>query len=115
MWADWCKPCHGSAPKLQEFALKHSERVKLLGVSPHNINNAVEKFTTQYKHNWPQALTTPLFMKTFLAEEYPRYILIDPQGKIVSLKTYPHLVEEIIKNSLLGTRPHNPISKIKGR
>ncbi|AEV33533.1 thiol-disulfide isomerase-like thioredoxin [Owenweeksia hongkongensis DSM 17368] len=97
MWADWCKPCHASAPKLKEFAEKHRDKVKMLGVSPHNLNDAVANYTTKYGHDWTQALTTKEFMKTFLADEYPRYILIDPKGKIVSLRTYPHQIEELIE------------------
>ncbi|WP_417590268.1 TlpA family protein disulfide reductase [Owenweeksia hongkongensis] len=97
MWADWCKPCHASAPKLKEFAEKHRDKVKVLGVSPHNLNDAVANYTTKYGHDWTQALTTKEFMKTFLAEEYPRYILVDPTGKIISLKTYPHQIEALIE------------------
>ncbi len=98
MWADWCKACHGSAPKLREFADQHSASIKLLGVSPHNLNNAIEKYTTKYEHHWQQALTTPTFMKAFLAEEYPRYILIDPNGQIISLKTHPSSIPQLIKH-----------------
>lgn len=96
MWADWCKPCRESAPRLKEFAEKHMDKITMLGVSPHNINDAVAKYTAEYNHNWTQALTTKEFMKTFLAEEYPRYILVDPTGKIISLRTYPHKIEELI-------------------
>lgn len=97
MWANWCKPCHNSAPKLKEFADKHSEKIKVLGVSPHNVNNAIEKFTAQYNHDWLQALNSKEFMQVFLAEEYPRYILIDPKGIIISLRTFPHEVEDKLK------------------
>src|SRR5690606_7898587 len=38
MWADWCKPCRESAPRLKEFAKKHKDKITMLGVSPHNIN-----------------------------------------------------------------------------
>lgn len=96
MWADWCKPCRNSAPQLKMFAEKHKDKITMLGVSPHNVNDAVAKYTAQYDHDWTQALTTKEFMKTFLAEEYPRYILIDPTGKIISLRTYPHKIEELI-------------------
>ena len=96
MWADWCKPCRASAPELKEFAEKHKDHLKILGVSAHNVNDAVAKYTAEYGHDWPQALTTKEFMKTFLAEEYPRYILVDPNGKIISLRTYPHEIEELI-------------------
>lgn len=96
MWADWCKPCRNSAPQLKVFAEKHKDKITMLGISPHNVNDAVAKFTAQYDHDWTQALTTKEFMKTFLAEEYPRYILVDPTGKIISLRTYPHKIEELI-------------------
>lgn len=99
LWADWCKPCRATAPQLKEFAEKYTDHLKLLGVSPHNRNDAVAKYTTQYEHNWTQALTTPEFIRTFMIDEYPRYILISPEGKIVSMSIYPRDAEPILSKS----------------
>ncbi len=88
-WGTWCGPCVGEIPHLKEaYARYRSRGFEILGMDQDESVEEVKKFLAEKKITWTQATTESikdLIEKRFRIVAYPTTILLDPQGKIVSL------------------------------
>ncbi|MEW6127355.1 MAG: TlpA disulfide reductase family protein [Acidobacteriota bacterium] len=88
-WGTWCGPCVGEIPNFKEAYAKYKARgFEILGMDEDESVEKVKKFLTEKEITWTNA-TTPsikdLTAKRFRITAFPTTILLDPQGKIVSL------------------------------
>jgi thiol-disulfide isomerase/thioredoxin len=94
-WGSWCGPCISSFPDLEDtYAKYHARGFEILGMDKENWDGdlsgpAIEKaraVITGKGLAWPQ--TRPDSVKGIITRfhivPYPTYILLDPQGKVVS-------------------------------
>lgn len=108
-WGTWCGPCVAEIPHLKEAYEKYRSRgFEILGMDfdPANLSSEkpmtdeekaaakkqaldkVKKFMTDKGMTWTQATTDSiqeLLDKRFRITAYPTTVLLDPQGKIISL------------------------------
>lgn len=89
VWASWCLPCKKEAPYFEEFAEKYtSETVAFVSLSVDQDKNAW-RIATQDKSKRVLQLwaTNAGELNEYLGIEYiPRFMLIDPRGKIVNVQ-----------------------------
>ena len=88
-WGTWCGPCVAEIPNLKGAYEKYSSRgFEILGMDQDKDMDKVKAFLAEKGVIWPQA-TTPsiedLLEKRFRIVAYPTTVLLDPQGKIISL------------------------------
>jgi len=109
VWASWCKPCMGDIDLMKslEDRLK-KENIVFLGVSI-DSEKLKDKWINVLDKRKPSGiqllagLKNKDFKEKFLIETVPRYILINPNGKIVEMdlpRPYDPKMEEIIKKHL---------------
>lgn len=88
-WGTWCGPCVADIPHLKEAYAKYKSRgFEILGMDEDKSLDEVKAFIAQKEMTWPQAATPSieeLLEKRFRITAFPTLVLLDPQGKIVSL------------------------------
>ncbi len=97
VWGNWCKGCHSSAETIKNIAEEFSKKLKVLGVNSGEPAETVKKFTEKYGQKWTQTYATKEFIKTFRVDAYPSFILVDPEGKIISLRAFAGEIEKLMK------------------
>ncbi|MCG8307659.1 MAG: TlpA family protein disulfide reductase [Cytophagales bacterium] len=91
VWATWCAPCIAEIPYLKKIEKKYKNKnIVFVGISIDKINNREKwkKMIDQKELNGIQLISdndwNSDFIKEYLINGIPRYILIDPEGKIIS-------------------------------
>ena len=91
VWATWCAPCITEIPYQKKIERKYSDKnIAFVSISV-DINRNREKWKMTIDKNQlggtqliaDQAMNSD-FIKQYLINGIPRYILIDPQGKIIN-------------------------------
>lgn len=83
-WATWCGPCRAEIPDLVALQDKYKNQVIVIGISEdEGPVESVRKFATQYKVNYPIAMTTPEMQKLFPGiSALPTTFMLDKDGRI---------------------------------
>ncbi len=108
IWATWCKPCLDEIPFLKKLEEKyHDKPLKFVSISADNSSdkNKWVKMIKEKELGGVQLFSDnsfdSKFIKQYAVEEIPRFILIDPEGKIISAEapkpSDPKLIELLKK------------------
>ncbi|HKO44248.1 MAG TPA: TlpA disulfide reductase family protein [Pyrinomonadaceae bacterium] len=94
-WATWCGPCIAEIPYLKSAYAKYQDRgFEILGMDNDDQIEKARALITEKKMTWPQA-TTPsikdLLEFRLRVKAYPSNVLLDPQGRVISLGLKDHL------------------------
>jgi len=91
IWAQWCGPCKGEIPSLKEIEKKYEgQNIKFVSLSIDKMEDIDKwkKYVTDNKLTGIQLIADKEwnsdFTKRFNVNSIPRFILIDPEGKIVN-------------------------------
>ncbi len=91
VWATWCGPCKAEIPYLKEVEKKyHDKNIVFISLSVDNIKSIDrwKKFVNDKELGGVQVIADKEresdFIKKYQIEGIPRFILIDPNGKIIS-------------------------------
>ncbi|RXM48391.1 redoxin family protein [Flavobacterium sp. YO12] len=89
LWATWCGPCKAEIPFLKEVESKyHDKNIVFVSISVDRIkdHDKWKKMVIDQKLSGMQlyAKGDQNFMKEYMVDGIPRFILIDPKGYIVS-------------------------------
>jgi len=119
VWATWCGPCKREIPYLKKLVEKYNNKnIEFISISVDNgrgYDNDENKAKLGWKKmiknknmNWLQLYADKAwnskFIKDYGINSIPRFILIDPQGKIYNAKTHSPSSKNINKllNELLN-------------
>ncbi len=86
VWATWCRPCRGELPALKE--LKEKMKNKNIHFVCISCDKDIDKWKQMVKDDGLTGIQVNTegdrtFMKAFGIRGIPRFILLDPKGKIV--------------------------------
>jgi peroxiredoxin len=92
-WGTWCGPCVAEIPNMKSAYAKYRDRgFEILGMLQDDMGSkglkGVQEFLTVHGVTWTQANTDSiksLLEKRFRISSYPTVILVDPEGKIISV------------------------------
>jgi thiol-disulfide isomerase/thioredoxin len=88
-WATWCVPCVQELPTLREAHEKYRARgFEIVGIDRDDDLSAAKAMVGGKKLAWPQATkasTDDLVLKRFRIKSIPVTVLLDPDGKVVSI------------------------------
>lgn len=84
-WATWCGPCRAEVPDLVALQDKYRDQLIVVGVSEdEGPVEGVRAFASQYKVNYPIAMTTPEMEKLFPGiVALPTTFVLDKDGRVV--------------------------------
>ncbi len=92
VWATWCGPCLRQLPHLEKLEDKYMDNYSIVfaSISIDKNKKAWEKMVTEKKMKGVQLLADDAWdsgiCKDYLIEGIPRFILVDPEGKIMNAK-----------------------------
>lgn len=91
VWATWCAPCKAEIPYLKELeAAYHDKNLEFVSISVDEQQHAGrwKEFVKKNELSGIQLITENAFRSSFITKmginSIPRFILIDPTGKIIS-------------------------------
>ncbi|RKE95452.1 TlpA family protein disulfide reductase [Ichthyenterobacterium magnum] len=100
VWATWCGPCKREIPSLKKVEKQfHGKNIEFVSISVDNGRGYKEKTVEASKEGWKKMIKEKElggiqlfadnafnsdFVKNYKINGIPRFILIDPQGNIVS-------------------------------
>lgn len=79
----WCGGCLKQEPEIKKIYA--STKVEVIGVFEHDNHQSVEVYRKGHDLPWPLALADAEFRKRFNITFFPSYILVSPEGKIISI------------------------------
>jgi len=91
VWATWCVPCIKEMPKLKELEADFGDDIAFVSVSIDHDKAKWIKFVEDKELNGIQILchtprtTRAEIMDLYMIEAIPRFIMIDPEGKIINV------------------------------
>ena len=94
-WGSWCGPCIDEVPYLKSAYAKYKDRgFEILGMDNDEEIEKARALITEQAITWPQA-TTPsikdLLELRLRVTAYPSNVLLDPQGRVISMGLKDHL------------------------
>jgi thiol-disulfide isomerase/thioredoxin len=116
-WGTWCKPCKELTPQLVELNKKYSSNLSIVSVAYDGSVNSVAQYTNANKMSWVQTFIdrnrndNPPILNDLDIREYPTFILLDRNKKIIYRNSGKKALDEIemvlAKYSLAKNR-HKP-------
>lgn len=84
LWASWCRPCLNKIPELKKIQRRNKAFLQTLSLNTSDLKTRyIREVVQENEMDWPQGLTTER-LSQFLNPDgrLPRYILLDPEGRI---------------------------------
>ena len=84
-WATWCKPCRKTTPKVNAFAQKYKDQVKVLGINVGGIDalKDIKKYRSRYKISYHMLVDHDNeAVEAYSVFAIPVIILLDEGGKV---------------------------------
>ncbi len=104
IWAGWCKDCVGGMPTVKKLQEKHKNVVFLflsLDKTPQNWEQAITALKIKGEHYYITSGWKGAFCSSIKLDWIPRYMIINPEGKIALYKAIK-ADDEKITNLLEG-------------
>jgi thiol-disulfide isomerase/thioredoxin len=100
-WASWCGMCLHAMPEVAEIAKDFNDIFCVIGVSIDTKDAAWRKAMEKHPEPWPQYITTKqgyqdLFDKYQVGNGVPYYLLVAPDGKVITSPEHPSDVREYL-------------------
>ncbi len=86
VWATWCLPCKRESPHFEELSRKFmNKQIQFVSLSVDEDEKDWKEYLTtfSYVHNQFWVTNPDVFLNNYLIKTIPRFILIDPEGKIL--------------------------------
>lgn len=113
-WASWCGPCRGEVPNMKRNLAAYGKRgFDIVGVNLDRTLEACEKYVEQEELAWPNLMSDKDGQRGWdnpLATHYgisaiPTAILVDQEGKVVSLRARGKELDRLLAEMLGEPEP----------
>ena len=104
-WASWCGICLAAMPDIKALAEKYNSNLTVVAISIDTKEEAWHNSMKKHHEPWEQYRTTQqgykdLFTKYQVGNGVPYYLLVRPDGKVVSAMSGPEQVKETLDSLL---------------
>lgn len=104
-WASWCGICLAAMPDIKALAEEYNSNLTVVGISIDTKEEAWHNSMKKHHEPWKQYRTTQqgykdLFTKYQVGNGVPYYLLIRPDGKVLSAMSGPEQVKETLDSLL---------------
>lgn len=104
-WASWCGICLAAMPDIKTLAEEYNSNLTVVGISIDTKEEAWHNSMKKHHEPWTQYRTTQqgykdLFTKYQVGNGVPYYLLIRPDGKVLSAMSGPEQVKETLDSLL---------------
>jgi len=104
-WATWCSPCISATPYLKEFYndMSRNYDFEMISVSMDKTEEPVRQHINRFNLKWPQVCVgqhSRIAAEFGLGIRAPAYVLIGPDGKILSYERNKRKLKAIINRAL---------------
>jgi len=116
-WASWCGPCRAEVPNMKKnLELYGDQGFAIVGINLDNTLEACEKYVSQENLDWPnlfsqksgeQGWNNPL-VKHYGVSGIPTAILVDKEGKVVSLRARGQELNRLLADLLGAPKETTP-------
>ncbi|MFT5724239.1 MAG: thiol-disulfide isomerase/thioredoxin [Bacteroidia bacterium] len=97
VWGLWCKACINQLPRLEELYRERKENLQIVSLNWGDYPQTVYTYLNENASHWPdQLFANKQFLKDYMVDSYPNYILVGKDGVIIKLGTNLTEVKEII-------------------
>lgn len=96
-WGTWCKPCLAQTKDLIELKSKYSGRLEILSLAFQENKDNAKRYVKSKNLNWIHGFATKDNIKEFEVLNFPYYILVDPNGIIITINSGLETIEALIK------------------
>ena len=102
-WASWCGICLESMPEIRNIVEANKDKLTVIGFSIDTKEDAWRKAMTKFPEPWAQYVTTAqgykdLFNKYQVGNGVPYYLILTPDGKVMSSPGRPDEIRQFIEN-----------------
>jgi len=85
-WGHWCKGCIVAIPELKRAAAEFAGELTILGL--HSGDHAIAREMVESEElDWLHGIASEELVEAFLVDAWPTYVLVDPDGRILSMST----------------------------
>ena len=104
-WAVWCGPCVGEIPEIKTVYKKYRHRgFEVIGISIDTDEVLLRKFIEDNRLTWRQIFDGDGFdgpiVQQYGVRSIPAPILLDRDGKVISVKARGSLLEELVASEI---------------
>ncbi|MEN8248478.1 MAG: TlpA disulfide reductase family protein [Bacteroidota bacterium] len=96
-WGTWCKPCLTQSQDLKKIKDKYSNKLEILGLAYQDNRDRAISYVNKNKLDWIHGFANKSLISQFQILNFPYYILVNPNGEIVSVNSYLTEIEQLIK------------------
>ena len=93
----WCGGCIAQEPLIK--SIYKNNLAKVIGIFGYDTESSVTKYVNSHNIKWPVALMSSSFKELFRTNSYPTYILISPQGEILSMEMDAQKIIQILSEN----------------
>jgi thiol-disulfide isomerase/thioredoxin len=105
-WSSWCKPCREEYPYMRELYRQYRDRgFEIVAISVDEEKGKLEAFLRELEVPWttlwdPQQPSTPQAVQDYGISTIPSMILLDQQGKVVSLEARGLILGSLLEKAI---------------
>ncbi|MDP9078510.1 MAG: TlpA family protein disulfide reductase [Bacteroidota bacterium] len=87
LWASWCAPCRQQTPYLKKIYEKYKSdnRIAIVSIAVNDKDKNWRRAILEDKPEWLQLIDNGTVNNSYVANEIPKFVIINKQGRIVTL------------------------------
>ena len=84
-WGSWCKGCLLGLPDLKDLSEAQKDKLQIIGLNKGDNLKKIDNYISANNIQWINGYADDNVMKKLRVDDFPRYVLLDENGKIIIL------------------------------